>query len=75
MGLVGGIATFGLDQNYPNPFNPETVIQYCLDAASEVRLVIYNVLGQRARELVNASQSPGVYAVRWGRQVTSGALN
>ena len=41
---------FELDQNYSNAFNPETVIQYRLDAASEVRLVIYNVLGQQVRE-------------------------
>lgn len=70
--------TFSLSQNYPNPFNPETVIGYALAEASDVRLIIYNVLGQQVRELVNASQSPGQYSVRWdgrnalGAQVTSG---
>jgi hypothetical protein len=70
--------TFSLSQNYPNPFNPETVIAYALGEASEVRLIIYNVLGQQVRELVNASQAPGQYSARWdgrnalGAQVTSG---
>ncbi|MGA1199445.1 MAG: FlgD immunoglobulin-like domain containing protein, partial [Candidatus Latescibacterota bacterium] len=70
--------TFLLSQNYPNPFNPETVIGYALGEASDVRLIIYNVLGQQVRELVNASQAPGQYSVRWdgrnalGAQVTSG---
>jgi hypothetical protein len=69
---------FTLSQNYPNPFNPETVIGYALGEASDVRLIIYNVLGQQVRELVNASQAPGQYSVRWdgrnalGAQVTSG---
>ena len=69
--------TFGAS-NYPNPFNPETVIQYTLAEAGDVRLVIYNVLGQQVRELVNASQSPGQYHVRWnsrdafGHPVSSG---
>jgi len=64
--------------NYPNPFNPETVIHYVLPEQSDVRLVIYNVLGQQVRELVNAFQTSGRYQVRWdgrnalGAQVTSG---
>ncbi len=64
--------------NYPNPFNPQTIIRYSLPEDSEVRLVIYNVVGQQVRELVNAHQSLGVYAVRWkgrddsGRDVASG---
>jgi hypothetical protein len=65
-------------KNYPNPFNPETIILYTLPAGSEVRLVIYNVLGQHVRELVNAFQPSGQYGVRWsgrdelGRNVSSG---
>lgn len=51
--------------NYPNPFNPETVIMYALPETNSVRLVIYNVLGQQARQLVNAHQVSGQYGVRW----------
>jgi flagellar hook assembly protein FlgD len=70
--------TFTLSQNHPNPFNPETVIGYSLAEASNVQLAIYNIVGQEVRMLVNNSQAPGQYQVRWdgqdalGRQVTSG---
>jgi hypothetical protein len=70
--------TFGLGQNYPNPFNPSTAIQYTLSEASDVRLVVYNVLGQQVRVLMNRTQGAGVHTVEWngddelGRQVATG---
>lgn len=65
-------------ENFPNPFNPSTTIRYTLPEASDVRLVIYNVLGQQVRVLVNETQAPGVYSVAWdsrnalGRTVSTG---
>ena len=38
--------SFQLEQNYPNPFNPVTTISYLLPIRSEVRLTIYNILGE-----------------------------
>jgi hypothetical protein len=77
--IVGEIpASFMLEQNYPNPFNPETVIRYQLPVASEVRLTIFNALGQEIRTLVNGRQSPGLKSVVWdgkndlGQPVNSG---
>lgn len=70
--------TFGLGQNYPNPFNPSTAIQYTLPEASDVRLVVYNVLGQQVRVLMNHTQGAGVHTVQWnghdelGHQVATG---
>jgi hypothetical protein len=69
--------TFGVE-NYPNPFNPSTTIRYTLPEAANVRLTIYNVLGQEVRTLVNAAQSRGVHSVQWdgrdasGRQAATG---
>jgi hypothetical protein len=54
-----------LRQNYPNPFNPETRIEYGLPRAGEVRLTIYNILGQNVAELVNKSQNAGRYTITW----------
>ena len=70
--------TFALDQNYPNPFNPSTDITFSLDEPSDVKLVIYNIMGQAVRELASGSLTAGSYKYRWdgrndvGLAVTSG---
>lgn len=59
------ILTYHLSQNYPNPFNPTTTISYGIKKDNRVRLTIYNLLGQKVRTLVNASQPAGNYKVIW----------
>ncbi len=54
-----------LFQNYPNPFNPVTTIRYELLKGSNVRLDIYNILGEKISELINTYQKPGIYKVDW----------
>ena len=78
--MLGGDVplSFALEQNYPNPFNPVTEIRYQLPAQADVRLVVYNMLGQEVRTLIQGVQRPGTYAVRWdgtnknGQAVSSG---
>ena len=55
----------GLSPNVPNPFNSATVITYHLAGPGPVKLVIYNVLGQPVRTLVDESRAAGSYRVRW----------
>jgi hypothetical protein len=56
---------FGLQQNYPNPFNPSTVNSYQLSVNSNVKLSIFNVLGQKINTLVNGFQNGGEHSLVW----------
>jgi spore coat protein H len=57
---------FRLEQNFPNPFNPTTGVNYELPVTSDVRLVVYDILGREVAVLVNEKQGPGRYEVRFG---------
>ena len=64
---------YSLSQNYPNPFNPATTITYTLPSGSDVRLEVYNTLGQLVRTLVNSNQAPGIHEVVFdGSRLASG---
>ncbi len=62
---------FALGPNYPNPFNPSTIIPYQLAALSEVRLEVFNLLGQRLATLVDGERSAGFHTATWN--ATDGA--
>jgi hypothetical protein len=67
-----------LNGNYPNPFNPTTSISFSVREKMPVELVIYNMLGQKVRTLVDGPMDPGNHSVVWngrdnnGRSVASG---
>ena len=71
-------ACYALYNNYPNPFNPSTTIRYALKESGHARLVIFNVLGQEVRNLVDKEQAVGLFTVKWdgrndnGEKVSSG---
>ena len=78
--LAGSVfpESFTLGPNYPNPFNPSTIIPYQLAASSEVRLEVFNLLGQRIATLVDGERPAGFHTATWqatdaaGRAVGAG---
>jgi hypothetical protein len=55
--------TYALEQNYPNPFNPSTVVSYSLPKDSNVKIEIFNALGQSVRVLIDGEQTAGKHSV------------
>ena len=64
---------FALDQNYPNPFNPKTEIRYQVPGVSDVKIIVYDVLGREVAVLVNERKAAGHYEVAFdGSGLASG---
>jgi hypothetical protein len=70
--------TYALEQNYPNPFNPSTTIQFSVPTGSDVKLVVYNSIGEVVKVLADDNYAPGTYKTNWdgtnakGTHVASG---
>lgn len=57
--------SFSLRQNYPNPFNPATIIAFSVPEDAQVKIAIYNILGQKISDLENDFRKAGEYSVSW----------
>jgi len=66
--------TFALYQNYPNPFNPTTSISYDLPKESNVKIIIYDVVGREIRTLINQRQAAGYQSIIWDGKDNNGSL-
>ncbi|MGE5352120.1 MAG: choice-of-anchor V domain-containing protein [Acidobacteriota bacterium] len=67
------VMSYSLDQNYPNPFNPATTISYSIPKQSQVRLVVFNSIGQEVKTLFSGIQSAGNHSVNFdASDLTSG---
>ena len=69
---------FALGPNYPNPFNPSTLIPFHLPTSGEVRLEVFNMMGQRVATVVDGELVGGAHTAQWdgtdaaGRAVGAG---
>ena len=72
---VDGISPtkFSLEQNYPNPFNPTTRIDFTIPIESNVKISVYNLIGQKITEVVNSKFGVGKHSVSFdGSNLSSG---
>lgn len=65
-----GVVNFTSSNTYflplrPNPSNGRVQVAYHLPGPAEVSLVVYDVLGQRIKGLVNGTKLGGSYAEEW----------
>jgi hypothetical protein len=65
---------FTLSQNYPNPFNPSTVISYQVPVNTDIRLEIFNMLGQSVALLVNEQKMAGSHSVSFDASALSSGM-
>src|ERR1035437_784386 len=71
---VNSPSVLSLNQNYPNPFNPSTIISYSLPMASNVKLIVYNSIGQPVSVLENGFKNAGSYNVSFNASELSSGI-
>ena len=71
--LAASDGIFAVAPAKPNPFNPATTIEYSLRQTSQIRLAIYNTLGQEVRVLAEGRQVAGVYSAVWDGRDAAGS--
>ncbi len=54
---------YSLMQNYPNPFNPTTQIKFGLKKSQNVKITVYNLMGEEVRQLVNNQLNAGIHYI------------
>ncbi len=60
---VTSIYTYFLTQNYPNPFNPTTTIKFGVKEKSNVRIDIFNSIGEKVSTILNEEREAGIYSI------------
>ncbi|HLF13318.1 MAG TPA: T9SS type A sorting domain-containing protein [Bacteroidota bacterium] len=65
LAMAGTPEEVHLRQNYPNPFNPSTTIQFALPMSTDVRLMVYNLVGEIVDVLIDGNQPAGYKTIEW----------
>lgn len=77
--IVNGLPEgYALEANYPNPFNPSTTIKFTVPVKADVQIIVYNMVGQKIKTLINQTMPAGTHSTSWdgtdksGNEVTTG---
>lgn len=65
---------FTLSQNFPNPFNPNTTISFSIPEFSNVKITVFNSLGEEVALLLNENVNPGNYNINFDASVLSSGV-
>lgn len=68
------ITSYSLEQNYPNPFNPVTIISFAVPKTGNVKLTVYNALGQLVADILNEVKDAGIHKVEFNAGNLSSGL-
>lgn len=69
------VRNFAINTLYPNPFNPITSIDYSVEKAGNLRLSVYNILGQEVAVLYNGYQTEGEsFSIKWDAHLFSSGV-
>jgi hypothetical protein len=76
---IGNLASdipeeFSLAQNYPNPFNPSTTISFALPQQANVKLSVYNAIGEEVAQLIHREMNAGFQSVNFDASHLSSGL-
>lgn len=59
---------YSLSQNFPNPFNPVTIIRFKIERFEDLKIRIYNILGQEIKTLIHKKMPAGAYEIQWDKE-------
>ena len=59
---------YTLHQNFPNPFNPTTMVRFGIHEQANVKIEVFNMLGQSAGVLVDTEKSTGFHEISWNAE-------
>ncbi|MDP6684888.1 MAG: FlgD immunoglobulin-like domain containing protein [Candidatus Marinimicrobia bacterium] len=65
---------YSLSQNYPNPFNPVTTLDFTIPEQGNVDLIVFDLLGNEIRKLIQNNLSAGFHSVQWDGMDNNGNL-
>lgn len=59
-------------KNYPNPFNPNTIIEFAIPKKGKTEVSVYNLKGQKVKNLCNKELEKGVNRLNWNGKDSDG---